>query len=389
MTRILRLSAYLLGLLLAVGAATAQPTINVLGQFLIVDGIVTKNGAIVKIIGPGGYRYRQNFAPGERININLMDAINAFSTDAEEAVLQPGIYTYEVISRPGGRRVAGNFRFGETPHIEQGAPTQRRLDPQAEEPDPRVTTVDDYVNVVDAGNDGSTAVSLQADGSPRMGVVNHAGVFSIRQHSSTITGNVGTTLVSVKADSTATGDGALGIGTSAPVQSLEIIHNNPVIMLEDSDGGTNWKLGNADGEFLISRGDGGVNVVVISDGSAEESLVIDATGVTLSSSRAVKKNIEPAASEALLEQLAGLPIYTWSYVRDDSDTMHVGPMSEDVHERFGLGVDKTRISPLDTSGLALAGVQALQQALQQELDKRDAEIAELKAAIARLLAEEP
>jgi hypothetical protein len=384
MKRILRSTAPLLCLLLLESSVTAQPTVRASGQFLTVEGIVEKYGAIVKIIGPGGYRYRGEFAPGKLANINLMDAIDVASRGSEAAFLHPGVYTYEVIARPSGERLVGSFRVGDPPPGAHDSPSREQLDVLGTASSTASVTENDYISIVDSANDGVTALSLQSDNSPSTGLVNKNGVLSVRRHSGTINGDVGAALVQFSQFSS-TGDAAVGIGTATPQLSLEIVGYNPSIFLEDTSGGVNWKLSNGGGDFVISSGGASTDVVVIEGDSPQDSFRINASGVTLSSSRTVKKDIEPAASALLLEKLAELPIFTWSYADDESGAVHVGPMSEDFHQQFGFGANPTRISPLDTSGLALAGVQALRQ----ELEKKDAEIAELKAAVEKLLAEKP
>jgi hypothetical protein len=383
MSRIPGLPTSTVALLLVAAAAAAQPTVHLSGGFLTIDGLVDSNGAIVKIVGPNGYRLRQEVDTGKPIDIDLLHALDALAGNSDAAFLNPGIYSYEIISRPSGQRVVGSFRVGAAMSAGGSTPlSENQLDPSSGEVILPATTAGDYLAVQDVANDGVTTVSLEADGSSFTGIVNKEGVFSIRQHTGTISGNVGTTLMSAKASlSGSVGDAAVGIGSSVPTNSLDIVSSSPTINLESTAGGTNWKLSNSSGTFII--GTEGGNVLVIEDGALTDALVIDATGVSLSSSRAVKRNIDPAATTQLLEQLMELPIYTWSYADDDSGSIHVGPLSEDFFQRLGFGRDESRISPLDTSGLALAGVQALRQ----ELDKRDAEIAELKAAVSRLLAE--
>lgn len=384
MSRIPGLPTLTVTLLLVAAAAAAQPTVHLSGGFLTIDGLVDSNGAIVKIVGPDGYRLRQEVGTGKPIDIDLLQALEALTENSDAAFLNTGIYSYEIISRPSGERVVGTFRVGAAMSAGGSAPFSRKeLDSSSGEVILPAMTASDYLAVQDIANDGVTAVSLEADGSPFTGIVNKGGVFSIRQHGGTISGNVGTTLMSAKASlSGSAGDAAVGIGSSVPTNSLDIVSSSPTINLESTEGGTNWKLTNSSGRFII--GTEGGNVLVIEDGALTDALVIDSTGVTLSSSRAVKRNIDPVATTELLEQLMELPIYTWSYADDDSGSIHVGPLSEDFFQRLGFGRDESRISPLDTSGLALAGVQALRQ----ELDRRDAEIAELKAAVSTLLAED-
>jgi len=59
---------------------------------------------------------------------------------------------------------------------------------------------------------------------------------------------------------------------------------------------------------------------------------------------------------------------------------HLGPMSQDFYEAFGLGHDHKMISMLDAQGVSLAAIQGLDQIV-QEKDKR---IDALEKAVADL-----
>lgn len=53
-----------------------------------------------------------------------------------------------------------------------------------------------------------------------------------------------------------------------------------------------------------------------------------------------------------------LDLTEWSYA-DTPGVRHLGPTAQEFHAAFGLGVDDTGIASLDTSGVALASIQAL------------------------------
>ena len=71
-----------------------------------------------------------------------------------------------------------------------------------------------------------------------------------------------------------------------------------------------------------------------------------------------KTGIAGLDAGAVLEAVVGLPIAEWSY-SDDPGVRHVGPMAQDFYAAFGLGATETGIATLDTSGVALASIQAL------------------------------
>jgi hypothetical protein len=92
------------------------------------------------------------------------------------------------------------------------------------------------------------------------------------------------------------------------------------------------------------------------------------------SDRETKETIEPVDTEAILEQVAGLPIATWTRIGDPSATRHVGPMAQDFYDLFGVGVDERHISTIDTSGVALAAIQGLYEKLSEELARKKAQL---------------
>ncbi len=98
------------------------------------------------------------------------------------------------------------------------------------------------------------------------------------------------------------------------------------------------------------------------------------------SDRNQKKNIEPADTSAILDQVSRLPISLWSY-RDEPDAVrHLGPMAQDFRARFGLGNDDRTFFSVDAHGVALAAIQALDRRLteqQQRIEKLERENREL------------
>lgn len=112
---------------------------------------------------------------------------------------------------------------------------------------------------------------------------------------------------------------------------------------------------------------------------------LDATlsGVTVNgtfnnnSDRNEKKDFTAVSPAHILDAVTHLPLSEWSY-KTDPDTRHVGPMAQDFHAAFNIGTDDKHIAPIDEGGVALAAIQGLNQKLQDELNRRDLENAELK-----------
>jgi trimeric autotransporter adhesin len=82
---------------------------------------------------------------------------------------------------------------------------------------------------------------------------------------------------------------------------------------------------------------------------------------TNASSEAAKESFIPVDSRQVLDRVAELPIATWSYRVEDSSVRHMGPVSEDFRQAFGLGADDKSIATVDADGVALAAIQGLNQ----------------------------
>jgi hypothetical protein len=103
------------------------------------------------------------------------------------------------------------------------------------------------------------------------------------------------------------------------------------------------------------------------------------------SDRNAKKNIEPVDYRSVLDKLAQVPISRWNYKWEkDADTPNLGPMAQDFKAAFYPGRDDKSISTLEFDGVELAAIQGLNQKLEEELRRRDAENAELRQRLEKL-----
>jgi hypothetical protein len=105
------------------------------------------------------------------------------------------------------------------------------------------------------------------------------------------------------------------------------------------------------------------------------------------SDRNLKENFKPIDGVDVLNKIAEMPITTWNYKAQDETIRHAGPVAQDFYAAFGLGEDSTRITTLDASGIALAGVKELQrqvQAKSAEIDDLRSELDELRAIVQQL-----
>lgn len=88
------------------------------------------------------------------------------------------------------------------------------------------------------------------------------------------------------------------------------------------------------------------------------------------SSRTLKENLASTSQEDILSKIDSLPIYTWNYKSQNASTTHIGPMAEDFYRTFGLGGENggKAISTIDPAGVALAGIQGLNEKIKSILD---------------------
>jgi len=166
---------------------------------------------------------------------------------------------------------------------------------------------------------------------------------------------------------------------------------------ENTDSGDIWQMSmlstvlqmatpTGNGKFRV-RKSGGLQAL---NGSTEI-MALNSTGdltvksVTETSSREAKNGFESVDGLSVLEKVAALPISEWSYKVDNPGVRHLGPMAEDFHAAFGLGKTDKGITSVDTTGVALAAIQGLNQKLMEknaQLEQRLLELEEMVQALA-------
>lgn len=165
--------------------------------------------------------------------------------------------------------------------------------------------------------------------------------------------------------------------TVAARDLLRLENNGPTrLRLKNTATNNEWSFNAHDSELRVTpAGAATVAMTVQTNGN-----MIIAGTLTQNSDRNSKENFRPLDHKALLQKIASLDITEWNFKSENKDVRHIGPMAQDFHASFGLGEREDRIAPLDTSGVALAAIQGLQQ----ELSERDRRIAELEARLERL-----
>lgn len=95
---------------------------------------------------------------------------------------------------------------------------------------------------------------------------------------------------------------------------------------------------------------------------------------TNASDRNLKENFVPVVPSTILQRIDTLPLLEWNYRNEDPSVRHIGPVAQDFYSIFGVGNSSTSISTIDPSGIALVGIQGLDEKSQA----RAVQLAELK-----------
>jgi len=229
---------------------------------------------------------------------------------------------------------------------------------------------------------GVEGVALSADGTGVHGSAGHGGV----GHPSGVLGEVnadaGAGVFGYNAALTGPGYGVRGTLRSPSGFGVAGTNTATTGNAVGVDGESSSRAGFA-GFFRNLAGGTGVRVRVDHAGSATKFIsasngaYLTAGGSwTNSSDVHLKDNFAPSDHHDILRKLQTLPIQEWSYKTEGATVRHVGPTAQDFRAAFALGSDDRTITTVDEAGIALAAI--------QELDRRTAEIAELREQVRRL-----
>lgn len=146
-------------------------------------------------------------------------------------------------------------------------------------------------------------------------------------------------------------------------------------------------------QFIV-RANGGIAFITSTVGFTpnfpSDTFITTTTGAKLTkagvwtdvSDRNAKIQFQSVNPQAVLAQVAGLPITTWSYKAEDAAIRHIGPTAQDFYNTFNVGNDDMHLAALDTNGVALAAIQGLYQVVQEELKVCNSEISDLESQVA-------
>ena len=191
--------------------------------------------------------------------------------------------------------------------------------------------------------------------------------------------------------------------TTADRSLMRLTNNGPSrLEFTNTDSGRTWSLvADFNNQFQIRQnGPNTANFAIRENGTfsfnngGQSVMALLPTGnlrisgvLTEQSDRNSKENIEKVNASDVLAKVIDLPVSKWNYIDDESDSSHVGPMAQDFHAAFGLGDDDKSIATLDTSGVALAAIQGLNekmQGLNDDLEAKNGEVEDLQKRIERL-----
>ena len=179
-------------------------------------------------------------------------------------------------------------------------------------------------------------------------------------------------------DSNNTTDGVYGVNIRSTVKSTGTITNLYGINVQDQTVGTNNysiytnQTAGANNYAYYGAGTGksyfGGNVGI---GTSSPPHLITLSGGAFSdgatwsnaSDRNIKENFATVTPADILQKIDALDIQQWNYKTDSASTTHIGPTAQDFYTAFRTGGDsgQTSISTIDPSGVALLGIQALDQ----------------------------
>ena len=214
----------------------------------------------------------------------------------------------------------------------------------------------------------------------------------------------GENAIAIGADAQATAPGAIAIGTNVVADTADTLVTNVPILAKNisdivfartmfeiqnpgntkfsvtnSDANESWAFANPGTGFRLSRqGSGSVEFEVKNNGNA-----VLAGTLTENSDRNAKQDIQLLDQQTILDKVMELPISEWRY-KDDPASRHIGPMAQDFYQAFKLGSTDKGISTLDSSGIALAAIQALKAENETMRVTKDQQIAQLNQKLLQL-----
>jgi Collagen triple helix repeat (20 copies)/Chaperone of endosialidase len=256
----------------------------------------------------------------------------------------------------------------------------------------------DACNIIQPGTQGATIDGGGGIFNGNLGLGNLTGPNMVEADFATVAGGIDNlasgaiSLVAGGGVDTATAEGATVLGgfTNAVGGRFAIIpggENNIANGLTgfaagtaanaQSDGDFTWSDASSSLSFaslaadeFAARATGGVRFVTAIDtgGNPTAGVTLASGGGSWSSlsDRNAKANFKPVDGEAVVRQLAAIPVSTWNYKAQPSSIRHIGPMAQDFRASFQVGEDSQHITTIDSEGVALAAIDGLYKMIQAQ-----------------------
>ena len=195
---------------------------------------------------------------------------------------------------------------------------------------------------------------------------------------------VGTNTPAARFDITAADATMLLKDTTQPAASelrtllkMQSYYGNQIQFLTENKPTSIWSVGTSKSgsSFWITQEESGAErsqysfvngkLVITENDSSSATFNFDGSNLTITgtmydaSSRTLKDNIVGVDEGDILDKLSSLAIKKWNYITDGEGVKHIGPIAEDFHSLFGLGIDEKHIASVDLGGVAIAAIQAL------------------------------
>ncbi len=145
----------------------------------------------------------------------------------------------------------------------------------------------------------------------------------------------------------------------------------------DPPDGFTWFHGGRHSDATDYPGQDGRRMMVLTNRTLWVDGDVKATAFNATSDRNLKENFAAVDRREVLDKLSALPIHRWNF-RDDAATLHLGPVAQDFHAAFGLGVDDKHIATVDADGVALAAIQGLNEKVERRSQESRARIEQLE-----------
>jgi trimeric autotransporter adhesin len=159
------------------------------------------------------------------------------------------------------------------------------------------------------------------------------------------------------------GYGNTAVGANADVNGTDLTNATAIGYFARAENPNSMSFGNsfvtgwAFGRYSVAAG----NAIQVGDNSTDgNGASLTSGGVWTNASDSTKKEDKSALKGSeILSKIMQLPISQWKY--KGTNEYHIGPMAQDFYKLFNVGSNNLNISSIDPAGIALKGIQELQQ----------------------------